>query len=92
MEAYQQRVIEERDELKVKLDKLETFGCSPAFAFVAAPERMLLADQAWAMRKYLEILNKRIVQFQEAEQKRINATLDTIMSGGTFMPEKCRHI
>lgn len=58
LEPYQKRVIQERDELKERLEKLQRFLKHPDLK--KTPETKLLKRQALFMRWYLETLNKRI--------------------------------
>ena len=58
LEPYQNRVIEERDELKGRLEKLQCF--LKRADLKKTPETQLLKRQALFMRWYLETLNKRI--------------------------------
>ena len=58
LEPYQTRVIEERDTLKGRLEKLQCFLKRPDLK--KTPETQLLKRQALFMRWYLETLNKRI--------------------------------
>lgn len=61
--SHQKRVIVERDELKIKLDKLITFINSDLFKKLKKYDQHLLCDQNICMAKYLEILNARINNF-----------------------------
>lgn len=58
LEPYQMRVIEERDELRGRLEKLQCFLKRPNLK--KTPETQLLRRQALFMCRYLETLNKRI--------------------------------
>lgn len=60
MEDFKKRLIVERDELVVKLAKLESFIESPRFESLDEGNRELLIAQHDAMRTYYAILNKRI--------------------------------
>jgi hypothetical protein len=60
MEAWQERLHTEREELSLKLVKLRNFTQDHMFTKLAYEERLLLADQAIAMEQYLLILNRRI--------------------------------
>lgn len=65
MEDFKVRVIEERDELLIKLDKLGTFLYSASFETLGKKDKDLLVKQFAAMQKYVEILNIRIDAFSE---------------------------
>lgn len=60
MEDFKKRLIVERDELVVKLAKLESFIESPRFESLDERNRELLIAQCDAMRRYYAILNMRI--------------------------------
>lgn len=60
MEDFKKRLIVERDELVVKLAKLESFIESPRFKGLDERNGGLLIAQRDAMRQYYDILNKRI--------------------------------
>lgn len=60
MKDYQLRVIEERDDLKIKLDKLISFSNTDKFYQAPMMEQLYLEDQADYMEGYLETLNRRI--------------------------------
>lgn len=66
MEAYQQRVVDERRELDEKIERLAGFIASTAFDFVDHEQRQLLLRQIEAMGVYSEILRKRIALFEGA--------------------------
>lgn len=63
MQAYQERVVVERNELSEKCDKLRTFTNSKAFENLPYKERGRLTRQYLAMSSYLDILNERIEAF-----------------------------
>jgi hypothetical protein len=58
--AWQQRVFTERDELKEKCDKLQTFLTSGAHKRIPVGEAIRLLEQLRHMRRYLLILDTRI--------------------------------
>lgn len=60
---YQQRVVEERDDLVERLAKLCAFIGSDAFQAVPHHEQHLLVRQAGAMMTYRDVLNERIKGF-----------------------------
>lgn len=61
--SHQQRVLQERDELADKGDKLSAFLGSNIFAALEADERERLSRQLYAMGMYLTVLNERIAAF-----------------------------
>ena len=61
---WQQRVIEERDQLQERLTKLQAFVVTPAFKSLPWVERSRLISQKAAMTEYLDILGERIEAFQ----------------------------
>lgn len=64
MEPHQLRVVNERDELKDKLDKLDIFINSDKFTeLVETEEQHRLMRQANLMSSYLDVLNERILYF-----------------------------
>lgn len=54
------RLIEERDALSIRLEKLEDFCDSPAFGDLDGLNRRMLCDQRAYMLAYLNVLNQRI--------------------------------
>lgn len=65
---YQQRVVEEKDDLDRKLDALRAFQDGPLFPRLTGAEQARLNLQAHYMSRYSEILGERIAAFQrEAE-------------------------
>lgn len=65
LQPFQQRVVDERNELAERLNKLNAFMDSASFTdgSVAYDERRRLRRQAEAMSPYLAILNERIGAF-----------------------------
>lgn len=63
MEAYQQRVVDEKEELDEKLAKLRVFFNSVLFETLSGEERELLVEQEKVMTEYSEILRKRLDLF-----------------------------
>jgi hypothetical protein len=61
--AYQQRVIEESEELNERLAKLNQFIVSNLFMAVAKDEQVRLKAQKAAMAMYAAVLNERIANF-----------------------------
>ena len=64
MEAYQQRVVEEKRELDTKRDKLAEFLKSPNRIKVLMDEQGRLNRQLAVMEVYSVILAERIVHFK----------------------------
>lgn len=63
MEDYQIRVVEEREELQEKINKLVAFNASDAFKKIDTDQRSLLKCQLLAMETYNQILKERIDRF-----------------------------
>jgi hypothetical protein len=63
MTEDQQRVVNERDELSPKLQRLKVQVQSPTFAAIDKAERERLTRQVWVMGLYLTVLNERIAAF-----------------------------
>lgn len=63
MEAYKQRVIEERDQLADRLDKLRDFLGGGLFLTLDGMEQGRMHRQAGFMKAYLDTLNERIDNF-----------------------------
>lgn len=63
MEAFQQRVVDERDELKEKHTKLGEFFDTGIFQGVPKEEQGRLRRQHGIMAEYLAVLNERIAAF-----------------------------
>lgn len=64
MPEYQQRVIQEADALKLKLDALNKFIVDPKFEYLSGITQDLLRKQHVAMYEYHDILRKRITNFE----------------------------
>lgn len=65
MQPHQQRVIQERDELKTKATALSEFiGNSPVFETLDTDEQERLKEQCEIMWQYFEILERRIAAFK----------------------------
>lgn len=62
--AHQLRVVEERDELAGRLDRLTEFLKGNLFCTLSTDERRRLELQHHFMSGYLEVLCERIVHFQ----------------------------
>lgn len=64
MEAHQQRVVDEHEELDAKLEKLHVFiEDSSIFKSLDKMDQRLLVDQRAAMTVYRDILRRRIERF-----------------------------
>lgn len=63
-EPWQERVLDEREELSVKVDRLMAFMQSDAIKSIPREDALLRMEQSYAMRKYLDILNQRIARFK----------------------------
>jgi hypothetical protein len=63
MEDFQMRVINEREELSIKISRLHIFLNSNAADPVSAEDKKLLAEQLSTMRDYHSILTSRILKF-----------------------------
>ena len=61
--AYQQRVIQERNDLDWRLGNLVAFFASVRFALLPEEDQQLLKRQADVMAEYSHILTKRIARF-----------------------------
>ena len=60
MQPWQDRLIQERNDLYEKLTKLVLFKETPIFKNLPDDDKLLLARQQAAMNKYLEALDDRI--------------------------------
>jgi oligoribonuclease NrnB/cAMP/cGMP phosphodiesterase (DHH superfamily) len=65
MQPFQQRVIEERNELLIKLAKLDDFIESTTCMILPIDERNRLEKQRQIMLDYVNVLNERIDNFKE---------------------------
>jgi hypothetical protein len=63
MEAYQERVVAEKQDLDEKLERLEQFFTNPICQTLPSEEQNRLARQARVMHEYSEILGERIAAF-----------------------------
>ncbi len=66
MQAYQERVIAERAENEVRLDKLTKFLVSDTFSTLPQAERDRLVKQAHLMTQLSDVLAERIAAFPPA--------------------------
>lgn len=60
---YQQRVVEELEDLKIKIGNLTVFTTTRTFAELSSSERNLLSTQLSAMKTYGYVLELRIAKF-----------------------------
>ena len=65
LQPFQQRVVEEKEQLAERLEKLNAFLVTPQCLALPFDERCLLARQAGVMAQYLDILLDRIARFFE---------------------------
>ena len=63
MESYQERVIEEKQELDDRIDKLESFLLSGRAGAVVEDEIQRMNRQCAAMKEYSDVLGERIDAF-----------------------------
>ena len=64
MQAFQQRVVEEKSELDSKIEKLQPFLKSLSFSQLSNDEQFRLSTQLGVMTTYSQIL-ERIANFKE---------------------------
>jgi hypothetical protein len=65
-ECFKLRVLNERDDLAIKLYGLETFREMESFKVLSEDQQRLLKNQAVLMREYLDVLQDRIKLFDSA--------------------------
>mgnify|MGYP001573489450 CR=1 FL=1 len=71
MQDFQKKVMEEKKDLDIKIEKLDGFiRCNEILSKV---ERMRLLEQLEAMRWYTRILSERIVAFNENVERTTEA-------------------
>jgi len=63
MEAHQKRVIEEKEDLCEKLEKLTEFQKTPLFSQLPVDEQRRLERQTQIMQMYRDVLSERIEAF-----------------------------
>lgn len=63
LEPYQERLLEEKKELDIKLDKLTNFLKSEMFKKISPIDAILLENQRTIMVEYSAILAQRIALF-----------------------------
>lgn len=61
---WQDRVVKERNQLNVRLKKLDSFINRPEFKKVDNDEQEDLKEQKKLMRRYRNLLNRRIKRFK----------------------------
>lgn len=66
LQPHQLRVVEERNELAAKLERLREFLDTPLFQRLPASERGRLTRQRIYMGAYLDVLDERIAAFGQA--------------------------
>jgi hypothetical protein len=67
MEDWQQRVFEEREELRRKISKLRGMLSSQAYEKLDDHDQLLLCRQERAMTAYQDILSERVSRFKEPQ-------------------------
>lgn len=60
VDTWKDRLVNERDELEMKVDKLRNFVNSKTFDHVSDKQKHLLREQLHHMQCYLDILNDRL--------------------------------
>ena len=63
MQPHQQRVVDEKQELDTKLEKLQSFFTNPIFDGLLDDEKARLKEQAHHMSEYSHVLGERIAAF-----------------------------
>jgi len=63
MEAYQERVVEEKKDLDGKIERLDTFRLSDKFGELPIDEQQRMRWQKSLMELYSDVLEDRIVNF-----------------------------
>lgn len=63
MQPYQQRIVEEKEELDSKLEKLGDFCNTPIFQGLDSAEQSRLNRQFLIMELYAQVLGERIAAF-----------------------------
>jgi hypothetical protein len=67
MRPYQQRVVDEKQELDGRIEKLMAFLSSGLFSMLGEGEQSRLRIQLHAMQTYGAVLGERIVHFESME-------------------------
>ena len=65
MKDYQQRVVDEKEELDAKIERLREFHDSDVWKTLDRYQHTLLDSQLWFMCSYSSILGERIADFTE---------------------------
>lgn len=63
MQAYQERVVEEKRELDEKLAKLDTFANTEQYAALSVKEQTQMTRQLCIMHNYSKVLGDRMEAF-----------------------------
>jgi hypothetical protein len=63
LQPHQQRMLDERQELAERVEKLDAFHRSPAFKELSIDERCDMREQYIYMLNYLFVLNRRIARW-----------------------------
>lgn len=66
MQPYQNRVIDERQQLRERLDKIENFLAGDLFRSLSHEEGVLLWAQRGAMAQYLAVLDRRVALWKDS--------------------------
>lgn len=64
MEAYQERVLEERKARQEEVDRLDEFRKSPEYLLLDRADQVLLNRQSVCMHGLVEVLTERIARFK----------------------------
>jgi len=64
MNDYKERVVAEKSELDIKIEKLRSFLASEKVATLVADDILLLTEQLRTMNAYSKILRQRIDKFE----------------------------
>lgn len=65
MSTFKERLIDEKEQLNEKIEKLEAFTLSENFSKIEAIQMSLLNAQLFAMKTYSQILLERLVWLKE---------------------------
>jgi len=63
MEDFQQRVVDEKEELDGKIERLDAFANGDVFGTLPAEEQERMSRQLQIMRDYSSVLDERIAAF-----------------------------
>ncbi len=64
MKKHEQRVVDEKNELDVKIEKLSDFFNTPIFDSLEDEDKSLLENQHNAMESYSDLLKMRVARFK----------------------------